>query len=69
MITEILAECKQKGITLEPLPEGKIKCVPGSKVDTPLLKKIRDHKKDLLNVLTVIRVFDGEIDYTNETFH
>lgn len=69
MISEILKECELKGITLEPMPDGTIKCEPGSRLDNQLIARLRANKGQLLAVLNIMDVFDGTLIEETVTVH
>ncbi len=48
---EILAELRERGIRIEPRPEGRLRLTPAKAADPDLLEKVRAHKAELLRLL------------------
>jgi hypothetical protein len=61
-IASILKECKQKGIILKPIGGHHLEYVgPKEVINDELLETLRQHKGQLIRVLTVLETFDGKI--------
>jgi len=61
-VGELIEYCRNHGIALIPQPNGRLKYKgPAQVITDDILNELRAHKLDLLNVLTVMDVFEGYV--------
>jgi hypothetical protein len=69
-IASILKSCEQRGIILKPIDDQHLEYSgPRESINEELLETLRQHKREIIQVLTVLEIFDGHVVEMSATIH